>query len=145
LAGMWRALELSPYRDGNALRRRLLLDSRDEPWSAAERLCHRLLREAGITGWRANVAAPTLGHIYFIDVAFEHLMLGLEIDGRRHQNDQNLFEWDRWRQNALVLQGWRVLRFTWDMLTCHPDLVVQTIREALTLQLELRTVVRRRA
>ena len=49
-----RAMELTAARAGNQTRRQLLLDSRDEPWSEAERLFHRLLREAGITGWKAN-------------------------------------------------------------------------------------------
>lgn len=54
LPGMWEALELTGGRRGHRDRRMLLLDSRDEPWSAAERLCHRLLREAGISGWTGN-------------------------------------------------------------------------------------------
>ena len=51
---MWDALEQQPARPGNECRRELLHDSRDEPWSEAERECHRLLRDAGITGWRSN-------------------------------------------------------------------------------------------
>ena len=47
------AMALIPDRAGNG-RRRLLLESRARPWSAAERRMHRLLREAGITGWDGN-------------------------------------------------------------------------------------------
>jgi very-short-patch-repair endonuclease len=43
-----------------------------------------------------------------------------------------VFESDRRRQNALVLEGWLVLRFTWRMLTEQPDLVVRSIQEALS-------------
>ena len=39
-----------------------------------------------------------------------------------------MFESDRWRQNALVADGWRVLRFTWDMLHDHPEVVVAAVR-----------------
>lgn len=131
LDGMRAALELTRHRAGNTERRRFLLDSRDEPWSAAERLCHRLLHDAGIKGWRGNVAVPSLGSIYYVDIAFERQMLAIEIDGRLHEDDPDMFESDRWRQNHLVLQGWRVLRFTWLMLTAHPDLVVQTVTAAL--------------
>ena len=49
LPQLHRAMDLTAARVGNLPRRRLLLDSRDEPWSAAERLLHRLLRSAGIT------------------------------------------------------------------------------------------------
>lgn len=50
LAGMYEALAASGHRRGNADRRRLLLDSRDEPWSEAERRAHRLLRSARLRG-----------------------------------------------------------------------------------------------
>ena len=55
LSGMYEALRMTPHRTGNLERLRLLIDSRNEPWSAAERLSHRLLRAAGITGWRTNL------------------------------------------------------------------------------------------
>ena len=60
------------------------------------------------------------GRLYYIDIAFPHVKLAIEIDGRRHEEDQDLFESDRWRQNALVADGWRVLRFTWEMLQRAP-------------------------
>jgi hypothetical protein len=47
LANMYEALRLTPHRAGNRERLKLLIDSRGEPWSAAERLGHRLLRTAG--------------------------------------------------------------------------------------------------
>lgn len=131
LDGMRGALELTRHRSGNKERRQLLLDSRDEPWSAAERLAHRLFREAGLTGWRANWAVPSLGSVYYIDIAFPTEMLAIEIDGRIHGTEGDVFESDRWRQNHLALRGWRVLRFTWRMLTEHPELVIQAVRQAL--------------
>ena len=53
------------------------------------------------------------GRLYYIDVAFRLPKMALEIDGRLHEEDEDLFESGRWRQNALVADGWRVLRFTW--------------------------------
>ena len=38
LEGMYQALRLTPNRVGNQQRLKLLIDSRNEPWSAAERL-----------------------------------------------------------------------------------------------------------
>jgi len=134
LAGLRRALELTPHRPGNGDRRALVLDSRDEPWSAAERVCHRLLRDAGITGWKANRPLVVEGSLYYLDVAFRAIKLVLEVDGRLHEDDPDVFENDRSRQNALVLQGWTVLRFTWAMLRDHPDVVLHDIREAITTQ-----------
>ena len=131
LALMRSAFELTPGRAGNRDRRWMLLDSRDEPWSAAERLCHRLLRAARIKGWQANLPVVLRGQAYFLDVAFPALRLVVEIDGRLHEDDPEVFENDRWRQNALVLEGWHVLRFTWEMLREHPDRVIAAIREKI--------------
>ena len=109
----------------------MLLDSRDQPWSAAERLAHRLLHAAHITGWISNFRVVVRGAGYFIDIAFRGARLAIEIDGRLHEDDPAIFESDRVRQNALVLAGWRVLRFTYRMLVEEPDLVIATIVRAL--------------
>lgn len=129
LEEMRTAIELTPGRPGNVDRRRMLLDSRDQPWSEAERLAHRLLRAGRVAGWRANLPVVLRGQLYYLDVAFPSLRLVVEIDGRLHEDDPEVFENDRWRQNALVLEGWVVLRFTWRMLEDHPDLVIAAIRE----------------
>ena len=134
LAGMHEAFELSAGRRGNRDRRALLLDSRDEPWSEAERLCHRMLRDARITGWKSNWPVTLEGDLYYLDVAFPRLRLVIEIDGRLHETDEDLFESDRWRQNALVLDGWMVLRFTWRMLTEFASKVLDAIRTALAIR-----------
>jgi very-short-patch-repair endonuclease len=131
LEGMYEALRLTPNRAGNLHRLELLIDSRNEPWSAAERVAHRILRAAGLTGWKTNFPVFLEGRLYYIDIAFPHLKLAIEIDGRLHEEDKDLFESDRWRQNALVADGWRVLRFTWQMLHEHPEVVVAAILQAL--------------
>lgn len=127
------ALGLTGCRRGNRQRRALLLESRDEPWSEAERRFHVLLREAGITGWRANRPVLVDGAPYYLDVCFERLRLAIEIDGREHYTDAAAFENDRSRQNRLVLDGWRVLRFTWQMLVDEPEQVLAIVRAALAL------------
>lgn len=112
LSQLHEALALTPSRRGNVDRRVLLLDSRDEPWSEAERDAHGLLRSAGITGWQANFPFELLSGIYYLDVAFPAHRLAIEIDGREFHEGAEVFESDRWRQNDIVLAGWRVLRFT---------------------------------
>ena len=133
LAQLHAALASTSGRRGNRARRVLLLESRDEPWSEAERRFHVLLREAGITGWRANRRVLVDGAPYYLDVSFERLRLAIEIDGREHHSDAAAFEDDRSRQNRLVLDGWRVLRFTWQMLVDEPEQVLATVRAALAL------------
>ena len=131
LGGMYEALRLTPNRAGNQQRLGLLIDSRNEPWSAAERVAHRILRAAGLTGWKTNFPVFLEGRLYYVDIAFPHLRIAIEIDGRLHEEDEDLFESDRWRQNALVANGWWVLRFTWQMLQEHPEVVVAAILQAL--------------
>jgi hypothetical protein len=90
LAGMYQALQLTPHRAGNLEKLRLLIDSRNEPWSAAEGLSHRLLRPARITGWETNLPVHIDGQMYYLDIAFKRQKLAIEIDGRWHQTDEEL-------------------------------------------------------
>lgn len=129
LARMYQALDATPHRRGNRERRRMLLDSRSEPWSAAERLAHRILRTAGITQWDSNVRISCDGQTYYLDIAMRDCPIVIEIDGRiAHGVDR--FEWDRRRGNLLLLHGKQVLHFTWRMLTDEPEWVIETIRRA---------------
>jgi very-short-patch-repair endonuclease len=131
LALMHTALDLTKGRAGNSKRKELLLDSRDEPWSEAEREFHRLLRAAGITGWRANRPVLLDGLNVYPDVVFRRERLVIEIDGREFHSDPEVFETDRRRQNLFVLNGWRVLRITWRMIQDEPDQLVAMVREAV--------------
>ena len=135
LASLQYALEQTRKRRGNTERWRVLLDSRAEPWSRAERLAHRLYRDAGITGWVGNLKlwVPQLWATFYLDVAFERQRLACEIDGREFHDTDDAFETDRERQNVIALCGWTVLRFTWKMLTEQPDHVVWVTRQALAM------------
>ena len=131
LSHLHEALAATPYRRGNQQRRRIVLESRENPWSPPERLAHRLLRDAGITGWVGNLRVVVCGHPYYLDIGFPEINLAVEIDGREYHTTAADFEKDRWRQNDLVNAGWRVLRFTARMLEEAPHLVLAVITEAL--------------
>lgn len=130
ISDLWFALQLLKGTKGNVSRRRLLLESRDEPWSAAERLAHHVFRAAGIRGWRANFAIRLAGRLYYLDIAFPGLKVAIEVDGRFHDSEHH-FESDRIRDNSLQAAGWIVLRFTWHMLVSDPEFVVATVRAVL--------------
>jgi very-short-patch-repair endonuclease len=93
------------------------------------------------------------GQVFYIDIAFKQQKLAIEIDGRLDEADEDLFESDRWRQNALVADSfasgttplvppppspppppppgrWRVLRFTWAMLRDQPDVFLSAVLDA---------------
>ncbi|MGH3339793.1 MAG: endonuclease domain-containing protein, partial [Propionibacteriaceae bacterium] len=133
LAQLHLAMELTGGRKGNRTKRRLLLDSRAEPWSKAERLFHCLLRDAGITGWKANRAVVLGGLVYYLDVVFHRVKLVIEIDGRLYHTGAEAFETDRWRQNLLILDGWCVLRFTWAMIEERSHEVIAMVRQAIKM------------
>jgi very-short-patch-repair endonuclease len=134
LDDMAEALRLTPHRPGNRLRRTLLLDSRDEPWSEAEREGHRLLRAGGITGWRSNVPVWCGSTLYWVDVGFERLKLGLEIDGREVHKAENVAQFchDRRKWTTLVNHGWTLLHFAASHVFDEPDWFVETVQTART-------------
>jgi very-short-patch-repair endonuclease len=64
-------------------------------------------------------------------VAFEDVLLDVEVDGREHHDTRAAFETDRLRQNRLVRAGWTVLRFTPTMIDTDPPGVIEMIRDTL--------------
>lgn len=118
-------------RSGNRQRTAVVLAAAKNPWSAAERELHRLLDRSGITGWIANPVLRTRFGVFIPDLLLEAHRLVIEVDGREFHTAALAFEADRLRQNRLVLLGYRVLRFTWRMLTERPREVLATIRAAL--------------
>jgi very-short-patch-repair endonuclease len=126
LCELWRAHLRNGGRYGAPAARRLLQAASDGARSEAERLLVKLLREAGITGWRTNY--PVGG--YKVDVAFPRQKVAIEVDGWAHHSDSGDFHHDRVRQNNISLLGWQVLRFTWLDLVEYPQRVIAVIRSA---------------
>lgn len=112
--------------------RRLLRGVEGGARSAAERVLTGLLRDAAITGWRANAPiCDDLGVIGIGDVVFDHVKLVIEVDGLAFHTTPDRFQHDRVRQNRLVAAGWTVLRFTWRDVTERPEYVIAMIRSTL--------------
>jgi very-short-patch-repair endonuclease len=128
LKPLWAAHLRNKGRHGSPAARLLLQAAEDGARSAAERLLIRLLKDAGITGWIGN--HPVAG--YRVDVGFPGLKLALETDGLAFHSDSDDFHHDRVRQNAIILAGWQVLRFTWLDLTEYPERVIAEIRYAIS-------------
>jgi very-short-patch-repair endonuclease len=77
LRQLWHAHLRNKGRHGSPAARRLLQAASDGARSEAERLLVKLLRGAGITGWRTNY--PVGG--YKVDVAFPKQKVAIETDG----------------------------------------------------------------
>lgn len=132
LSRLHQALQLTPDRPGNNLRKKILADSRDEPWSPAEREFHRVLRAAGITGWQANFRIHLDGHTYFLDVALPELRLAFEIDGYEHHRSRTAFERDRARDAHLAMYDWQVVRITAAQVPGSAEVVKAVIATRMT-------------
>jgi very-short-patch-repair endonuclease len=128
LPDLWRAHLRNKGRHGSPAARRLLQAASDGARSEAERLLVKLLREAGITGWRTNY--PVGG--YKVDVGFPKQKVAVEVDGWAFHSDAEDFVGDRNRQNKIALLGWKVLRFTWLDLTEYPQRVIAEIKHAIS-------------
>jgi very-short-patch-repair endonuclease len=119
-------------RTGNTQLRRLLAELEVGAQAESERKLHAILRRAGITGWKPQYRVRLGPRVAYVDVALPAHKIALEVDGRRfHDDGSDRFSDDRERQNDLIAAGWRVLRFTWDMLTEHPDTVLTRIVQLL--------------
>jgi very-short-patch-repair endonuclease len=105
----------------------LLAAAADRADSVAERILVKLLRAAGITGWRPGLPFRQ----WKIDIGFPAERIAIEIDSWAWHTDVQRFRTDRYKGNALVGAGWTLLRFTWHDLTNRPDYVVAQIRAAL--------------
>ena len=129
---MRQALVRTGQRHGLARAWRVMREVAGGAHSEAEVRVHRILTQAGISGWKANVRVnDSRGLVGFADVLFDDVPLVLEIDGRAYHSDDDRFQRDRSRQNRLVLGGYTVLRFTWDDLVRRPDEVVRQVRATL--------------
>lgn len=131
------ALAGSPGRPGNRARRQVVHRSRSLPWSQAERRLHDMLDRHGVKGWVANAPVRVADRTYLPDVGFRGAPVACEVDGYEHHSSREAFTRDRQRQNALVLAGWTVLRFSWEMLADEPA-VVEAVRAAVRVRTRIR-------
>lgn len=99
--------------------------------SDLETLLVRLLAAAGLPQPDRQVQVVTAGQTFRLDFAYVAQKVAIECDGFSAHGSRLAFEDDRRRQNFLVLEGWRVLRFTWRQITSSPDWVVEQVRRAL--------------
>lgn len=83
----------------------------------------QLLRAAGMEEPSRQVEVRVEERRYFLDFAYPRRRVAIELDGRAHHG----FEEDRRRQNALVLAGWTLLRFTWADVTERGEATVAAV------------------
>ena len=120
-------------RDGVGRMRRILDQHFSEvaaTESGFERLVYVRLVEAGLPRPVLQHEVSINGRTYRLDLAYPEAMLAVELDGSLHLR-RDVWEHDHGRQNALMLAGWTVLRFTWRDYVEHQTRLVMEVRAAL--------------
>lgn len=126
------ALELTPHRRGNSVRARLLDDVKTEGCSVLERMGHRTLIAGGLDEWVANRHLRVRGTDMRPDLRFTRRKLVIYFDGFTYHSSRAAFDTDREHTILLTLDGYIVLRVTWNMLL-DPEEFVRRVRAALKL------------
>lgn len=98
--------------------------------SGFERLVATALVQAGLPRPVLQHEVRIRGRRYRIDLAYPDPRLAIELDGSVHLR-RDVWEADHARQNALMLSGWTVLRFTWRDYLDHRSRLVTEVRSAL--------------
>lgn len=125
-------MRLQPGRTGNVRLRQLAAQVSDGAAAESERILHRILRRAGVSGWMPNYDVWHDGRLVaVVDVALPESMVAIEVDGMAYHQAPDRFQRDRTRQNELIGIGWTVLRFTWSDLINRSNYVITTIRRQL--------------
>jgi hypothetical protein len=103
----------------------------DEPGtSKLEREGRALIERAGLPIPVPEFPVPwSVGRRF--DDAYPLLRIAIEWDSRRFHGQVASFEADRVRDRDAAVNGWVVLRFTWDDVHRHPRRVVETVRALL--------------
>jgi len=93
----------------------------------------RVMTRAGLPPTAMNhPVVDAFGQRRLLDAAYLPEMVPVELDSKLAHG--TLLDWhdDLRRENAVVLTGWRdFLRFSWDDVTNHPELVIKTVKKAL--------------
>lgn len=117
---------------GTTAMRELLVRTGDRAHSDAERRAAKLLKEAGITGFVVNLTIRlATGRSMELDIGFRKRRLAIEIDGFRYHSSPESRAIDLERQNALIQDGWTVLRYGPDVLDHEPDRFIRDVLAAL--------------
>lgn len=99
-----------------------------------ERRVSELAEQAGLARPERQIPAKVGDSTVAIDLGWSAIMVGVECDGLFFHGSNISLPWDDDRQNDLQLQGWLILRFTWEQLTEQPDRVIAQLRAAVELR-----------
>lgn len=133
----WLLAQLKEAADGRGGQRGIARAQRaihlasDQSESVLETLLRLLIVLAGLPTPDLQLPVRAGRKTFYADLGYREQRLLLEADGRKHHSEWKKVGEDMVRYNALVGNGWRVLRFTWAQIMYQPELVIEAIRQAL--------------
>ena len=132
---LWTCLVLHARRGRNGVARfRRILQRRwgtRAPRGHFGRVVEALLVDAGLPQPTGEFPVCVDGHPYRLDLAYPDVKVAIELDDKGSHLTDAAFESDPIRENRLKLEGWLVLRYTWDRLVTDPDAILREVRSAL--------------
>ena len=66
-----------------------------------------------------------------VDLAYPHLKIAIECDGKKHHFGTRSWEADVERRSRLAALGWRVIHVSWELLATRPNELLAILRRAL--------------
>lgn len=125
-------------RPGSATLRGLL-DLRDPKERPARSVLEvkflRRIRHTGLPSPVRQLEVMTGNGRRFLDFAWPHASLGVEVGGREFHSGPAAEQRDSKRHNELTILGWRVLYFTWDDIEHRIEYVIDCIETELRTRL----------
>ena len=111
---------------------RVLLDSRDPATAPTESVLEdAIVRELRRGGLPEPVRQYRVGAVR-VDLAYPQGGLAIEVDSRLWHAGRADLQRNTSKQNVLVAEGWRVLRFTWFDVKSRPGYVLATVGPLLS-------------
>ncbi|MGH2751208.1 MAG: DUF559 domain-containing protein [Actinomycetota bacterium] len=102
------------------------------PLSVLEHKFLKVIRKAKLAEPEKQVALESdTGKAWRLDFVYAQHKVHIEVDGRRFHAGRRERNRDRRRDNFMNIQGWIVLRFTWEDVVREPEYVVEQVRRAL--------------
>lgn len=127
-------LERYPRKRGSTKLRTLLKDEAAVRGVTRKELEERfavLLEGTDLPRPRLNADLAVRGRFFEVDCLWAEQRLIVELDGREAHQTALAFEKDRERDRLLLVEGWRVTRFTWRQLRDDAPAVIADLSELL--------------
>jgi hypothetical protein len=101
------------------------------PRSVLERRFLSLCRRLGLPRPAVNQPMAVPGEQWECDFVWPRERVVVEVDGWGTHKTKRAFQGDRRRDQLLRLEGWQVVRFTWDDVKFRPAHVAKVVRAML--------------